>query len=192
MVVIIENLLNGFKEIFTAPLEDLSILWLLTPIILFWLIIEIYFGRHKKEKLGWNTALGNGLSMFWIVVISLKALLDKNLDLFSTTKLIFIIVITIYAVFIIFISFTHRLKEKIFFLFTSPTIVYFLFGVTLLLIDDLLKINFWVFIDLIILYIIILILETILKKFVPAASENPVGNIGNTGMGDIGKGFGKL
>ena len=193
------NILSGFKEIFSAPLRDLSILWFLAPLVLFWFILEIYFGRYKSEKLGWNTALGYGLSMFWIVIISFKTMFENNFELFSIGKLLFVIFVAAYYVFIIFISFTHRLKEKIFFLFTSPTIVYYLFGITLLLVDDLLEINFWVFIDLIILYIIILILEIILKKIVPAASEDSLGStgtgdvgIGNTRMGDIGKGFGKL
>lgn len=188
------NILIGFKEIFSAPLRDLSILWFLTPLVLFWLILEIYFGRYKSEKLGWNSALGYGLSMFWIVIISFKTMFENNFELFSISKLLFVIFVAAYSIFIISISFTHRLKEKIFFLFTSPTIVYYLFGVTLLLIDDLLKINFWVFIDLIILYIIILILEIILKKIIPAASEDSVGSTGtgDVGIGNIGKGFGKL
>ena len=47
------NILSGFKEIFSAPLRDISILWLLIPIILFWFVLEIYFGKYKGEKLGW-------------------------------------------------------------------------------------------------------------------------------------------
>ena len=49
-------------------------------------------------------------------------------------------------------------------------IVVLLSGIAVLWVHDLLTINFWVIIDLIILYVIILILETILKKFIPAAS----------------------
>jgi hypothetical protein len=203
------NILSGFKEIFSAPLNDLSILWLLIPIILFWFIMEVYFGRYKTEKLGWNSALGYGLSMFWIVVISFKTIFENNFELFSIDKLLFVIFVAAYSVFIIFISFTHRLKAKIFFLFTSPTIVYFLFGISLLLVNGLLDISFWVIIDLIIFYIIILIFETILRKLIPGALGDSGGDIatgdigigskgfgdtgvGNTGMGDIGKGFGKI
>lgn len=164
------NLLHGFGEIFSAPLKDLSILWLLTPVILFWLILEIYFGRYKKEALGWNTALGNGLNLFWIVIISLRALFLKGSELFSIDKLIFVIFIAIYSAFIIFISFTHKIKEKIFFLFASPAIIYYLSGIGILWIHNLITISFWVIIDLIILYLVILILETILKKFIPIAS----------------------
>jgi hypothetical protein len=170
MVDIWTNLLNGFGEIFSAPLKDLSILWLLTPVILFWLILEIYFGRYKKEALGWNTALGNGLNLFWIVVISLRSLSLKGSGLFSIDKLIFVIFIAIYSAFIIFISFTHKIKEKTFFLLASPTIIYYLSGIAILWIHNLITISIWLIIDLIILYLVILVLEAILKKFIPTAS----------------------
>lgn len=174
------NILAGFGEIFSSPFKDLSIFWILIPIIIFWFVLEVYFGRYKKEKLGWNTALGYGLSMFWIVVISLRTLFENNFELFSMDKLLFVIFVAIYSILIIYISFTHKLKEKIFFLFVSPTLVYYLFGVAVLLVNGLLDITFWVAVDLIILYIIVLILETILKKLIPAVSEDskiPFGKI---------------
>ena len=195
------NILGGFKEILSAPFKDLSIWWLLAPIILFWLILEVYFGMYKREKLGWNTALGNGLNLFWIVVISLKALFTQGLKLFSIDKLIVVIIIAVYSAFIISVSFTHKLKENIFFLFASPTIVYYLSAIAVLWIHGLINITFWVIIDLVILYIIILILEVILRKLIPSAPSN-IGEdtgmgdtgIGNSGMGntDFGKGMGKL
>ena len=203
------NILGGFKEIFSAPFRDLSIWWLLTPIILFWLILEVYFGMYKGEKLGWNTALGNGLNLFWIVVISLKALFTKDLGLFSIDKLIVVIIIAIYSVFIISVSFTHKLKENIFFIFASPTTVYYLSGIAILCIHGLININLWVIIDLVILYIVIVILEILLRKLIPRAPgdsgsggvglggglvDGGMGNLGggNTGTGDIEKGFGKF
>src|SRR3989344_9539006 len=101
MASVWDNLLLGFSEIFSSPLKDLSVWWLLSPVILFWFVIEIYFGRYKKEKLGWNTALGNGLSMFWIVVISLKVLFEGQFGLHNLGKLVFVIFIALYSIFII-------------------------------------------------------------------------------------------
>ena len=170
MANIADNMLSGFDEIFSAPLKDPSIWWLLAPIVLFWLVIEIYFGRHKKEKLGWNTALGNGLNMFWIVIISLKALFEQELSLASLDKMVFVIFIALYSVFIIFVSFTHRLKEKVFFLVSSPTAVYYFSAIAVLWIHNLLAINIWVAIDLLILYFVILVFEAILKKLIPPAA----------------------
>ncbi len=185
MAEIWADLLAGFNEIFSAPFKDLSIFWLLAPIILFWFILEIYFGRYKKENLGWNSALGYGLSMFWIVVISLRTMFENNFDLFSIDKLLFVIFVALYSIFIIFVSFTHRMQTKIFFLFTSPTLVYFLFGIALLVVNDLLNLSFWVTIALIIFYMLILVFETILKKIIPSAS------VTDDLEGDAGFGLGR-
>jgi len=190
MAEIWANLLDGFKAIFSAPLKDLSVLWLLAPIILFWLILEIYFGRYKREKVGWNTALGYGLTMFWVVVISFRTMFENDFELFSIDKLIFLIFIAAYSLFIIFVSFTHRLREKVFFLVASPSFVYYLFLIAILLVHDVLDLNLWVVIDLIIIYIIILILETILKKLMPGSLEGSSGDAGSGGMSDTGLGSG--
>ena len=200
MVDIWANILDGFREIFSAPFKDLSIWWLLVPIIVFWIILEIYFSRYKTEKLSWSSTLGYGLNMFWMGIISLRTLFTNDFELFTWSKILFLAFITMYSIFIIFISFTHKLKQKIFLLFVSPTLVYFFSGIAVLWFNDLLKIHLWVVIDLIILYIIILILEVILKKVVPGAPGGPeledtgIGGTGmnDTGFGNIGKGIGKI
>jgi len=191
MVELWANVLTGFKEIFSAPFRDLSILWLLVPLAIFWFVMEIYFGRYKKEKLGWNSALGYGLSMFWIVVISFRTMFENGFELFSIDKLLFVIFIALYSIFIIIVSFTHKIKAKIFFLFTSPTLVYFLFGTAVLWVNELLNISFWVIVDLVIFYIIVVIFELILKKLIPAATDNS-GEIDDTPLNDIEKGMGKF
>ncbi len=185
MADILVNILDGFKEIFAAPFRDFSIWWLLTPVILFWLVLEFYFGMYKGEKLGWNTALGNGLNLFWIVVISLKAVFTKGLDLFSIDKLIVLLFIAVYSAFIISVSFTHKLKEKLFFLLASPTIIYYLSAIAILWIHGLINISFWVIIDLIMLYIIILIVEIILRKLMPTATKDAGSENINTHLGKI-------
>jgi hypothetical protein len=205
MATVWANILDGFVEIFSAPFRDSSIWWVLTPIILFWLVLEVYFGMYKGEKLGWNTALGNGLNLFWVVVISLKDLFTKNLELFSIDKLIAVIVIAVYSGFIISVSFTHKLKENIFFLFASPTTIYYLSGITILWIHGLINITLWVIIDLIIFYTVLMIFEIIMRKLISPASKDSgmedagIGDTGlgdagmeGTGMGNIGKGFGKI
>ena len=197
MVDIWVNLLSGFKEIFSAPFKEPSVWWFLIPIILFWIVLEFYFGMYKGEKLGWNTALGNGLNLFWIVVISLKVLFTKGLELFSIDKLMVLIVIAIYSAFLIFVSFTHKLKEKIFFLFASPTMVYYLSGITILWIHGLVSISLWVIIDLIIFYIMIVVLEVILREIVPSASkrsglDTELGRGNDLRLRNVGKGMGKF
>jgi predicted neutral ceramidase superfamily lipid hydrolase len=184
MAEIFTNLLGGFREIFVAPFRDPSIFWLLSPLLLFWFVLEIYFSKYKAEQLGWNSALGNGMTMMWVVVISLKALFTRGTDLFSLDKLLLIIFITLYSFFIIYISFTHKIQKGIFFFLASPTIVYFLSGVALVWVHGLIKIDMWVMISLIILYLMILLIEFILRKLMPEATS--IGSGGNTESGGLG------
>jgi len=168
------DLLIGFKEIFSAPLRDPSVLWLLAPTVSLWLILEIYFEFHKSEQLGWNTALGNGVSLCWIVIGLLKNAFEGYQDYFKIT---FLILLLIYSILIIYISFTHKLSAKITYTLASPTLVYFLSSVAVLYTYGLLVPSLPVIIDLlIILGLAVLIIQAI-KRFTPeefeAESEPP-------------------
>jgi hypothetical protein len=166
MAGIISNIFTGFKEVFLAFVKDPSIWWLIAPIILFWAIIEIYLDIYKKEELGWNTALGNGLSVFWVCIICLKFLFETGLKNFRWSKLIAVILIFLYGLLIITNSFYHRLKKNISFILAAPTPVYFLSLVIILWTYGLLPITIWIILDLVILFVIISAVEIILKKII--------------------------
>ena len=164
--VIIQNLIKGFDDIAGSFTKDISILWLIAPVVLFWAVLEIYFGRHKKEELGWNTALGNGLSTFWVSIICMRFLFEEQFKNFEISKFIIVASIFFYGFIVVFNSFSHKLKKKIVFLLASPTPIYFFSLVTILWTYGLLPINKWIIIDLIILYVVIGVTETGLKKLI--------------------------
>lgn len=163
---ILASLGKAFIDIFRPAFTDISLFWYLGPILIFWFILEIYFSKYKTEELGWNTALGNGLSVFWVLIISMKFLFDNNMENFEWPKFFALLIIMFYAIFIIINSFSHKLREKVSFLLASPTAIYYLSAVAILWTYGKLKITMWVLIDLIILYGIILLLELILKKLI--------------------------
>lgn len=175
---ILSNLGSSFVNIVKPMFIDPSLIWFLGPIFLFWFIFEVYFSRYKKEELGWNTALGNGLSVFWILIISIKYLFEEHMKNFEWSKFIALVIIMLYSIFIIINSFSHRLKEKVSFLLASPTITYYLSGVAVLWTYGKLEITIWVLIDLIIFYGFVLLVELVLKKIIK----------GKEGIGDIGLG----
>ncbi len=174
----IGDLLRGFLEIFKPMFVDPSLFWYLGPILIFWFILEIYFSRYKSEELGWNTALGNGLSVFWVITISIKYLFDNHRENFNWIKFIALILILLYAVFIIINSFSHKLHEKLSFLLASPTATYYLSGVAIMWTYGKLEMTLFVFIDLIIFYLFVLLLSFFLKKLIK----------GKEGLGDVGLG----
>ncbi|MAG60674.1 hypothetical protein CL619_02695 [archaeon] len=173
---LIDNLLNGFSHISAAPFQNLEIWWYLFPILALWITLEFYFGFYKSEKMGWNTALGNAFSFAWVSIEGMRVLFEKSLDLFLLRFGILSLAIA-YSVFIIYLVFTHKIKDKYAFLAASPSLTYYLSAVSILWMHGLIIIDLWVLIDLIILFFVTMLLFMLIKKILPQKAES--NNSGN-------------
>ena len=178
MVIFLDDILRGFGEIGRAFTEGTSIWWLLAPLILFWLVLEFYFGRFKKEKLGWNTALGNALSIFWLIIISVMKMFEIGLKEYNTASLFFLLGICLYTIGIIIFTFTHKLKEDFDYLMASPTPIYFLSMIAVLISHGPLAINGIIMINFVILFVFVLLFGTILKHFIPESVKDEFEDLG--------------
>ncbi|PSH01322.1 MAG: hypothetical protein BRC27_02515 [Nanohaloarchaea archaeon SW_10_44_10] len=49
------------EQLFVAPIEQPEILPTVLPLIIGAIAIELYFGKHPEEKLGWNSSVGNAI-----------------------------------------------------------------------------------------------------------------------------------
>ena len=172
----IENLmievLKSLIELIILPFKEPSLLWQLSPIFLIWIFMTFYFGTHKHEQLGWNTALGNGISLFWIIISALQFIFENELKEFTITKFYLIIIITIYAVFIIYSSFKHLLSDKLTYALASPTPIYYFSALTLLYAHNLVDITIPTIIAIIILFIIIMIVIKLIETILPEMKED--------------------
>ena len=166
-----QEMLVGFNQIFSTPFKDPSVLWLLIPIIFIWFMLEIYFGIRKKEELGWNTALGNGISLFWIGMALMRQLFQEA-ELSIPSFLILIVIIT-YSLFISYLSFTHKLSAKITYNLSKPTPVYFLAFVAIVWTYGTLEITLAIALDLIILFFTLVGIVELIKYLLPEAQEKP-------------------
>ena len=119
------EVLHSLWLIVKAPLSRPELLWQLAPVILMWGVMEVYFGLHKKEELGWNTALGNGISLFWIIISAMQFIFNNKEHVFSWDRFYVILFITIYAIFLIYISFRHSFSAKFTYVMGAPTMIYF-------------------------------------------------------------------
>lgn len=162
------EMLKGFGQIFSAPYRNLEALWLLIPLLLMWIVLEIYFARFKKEELGWNTALANGITLGWITLEGMRSLFAEQPAEFWLRFTANIIIIS-YAFMIIYFSFTHKISSKWDFVIASPTPVYFLGIFSVLWGFGILEITRYVLLDLVILFIVVLIIIKIFRHFIKAA-----------------------
>jgi len=195
----LNEMLLGFKDIFSAPFRSIEALWILVPLFILWIVLEIYFAKYKTEKLGWNTALANGITLGWLTLEGMRSLFTTKPDAFLF-RFIANFVIIVYAGLIIYSSFTHKISERWNFIIASPTPVYFLGIFSVMWGFGTLDITGYVLLDLLILFIIINILIFILRKFVkpgvgqtkgemPPPGDDMPDFAKDTGLPDMGKEF---
>ncbi len=61
-------------RIVVAPLEHPDMLWFVTPLIVALLVFEFYFGGHRREELGWNSAVANSLMLVFVSLSLLRVI----------------------------------------------------------------------------------------------------------------------
>jgi len=168
----IDIILLEVWNIFLAPFQQPAIFWEIGPFILLWIAMELYFGTHKKEKLGWNTALGNGLSLFWVIISGMKQIFLNGMENFTLGRFIILLAITLYALFIIFTSFKHSFSNKFQFLIASPGPMYYFSLIALLFAHNLLQLEWLTIIAVFVLFIMIQLLTLFFRLFLPELSED--------------------
>lgn len=162
------NLWAGILAVIKSPFQDVNTIWVLGPILLLWVTLVIYFDKYKREKLGWNTALGNGISMFWISVMLMRHIFE---DGFSWPVFISLSTIVLYSLFIAIISFKHSVDEDIAFTLASPTPIYFFSAAAVVVAYGALELNLYTILGLAIVFGIILALNRLLSAMIPEAQK---------------------
>jgi hypothetical protein len=74
-IFLINDIGAGFYDIGLALTSDLGVWWLLIPIFLLWIAMEVYFGEYKQERMGFSSTLANGVTLFWISLTSFRIFL---------------------------------------------------------------------------------------------------------------------
>lgn len=110
-------------DLLFAPIRYPEIVWILFPMITGIILMEIYFGRYKEEKLGWNTAVGNAMVLVFVAMDLFKKIYGIDSNPFDVIKTLWHIVYNNVAV-----------SDQIFFT-TLMTIIVLLSGLLLLLFD---------------------------------------------------------
>ncbi len=127
-------------EIAKQPLLSKDMLWILLPLLLTLLLIELYFGRYKREELGWNSALGNSLVLFF-VGMNLFSWLQRNDLLYfavfgetALAKSIIAAVVTLESILLIALNFFHATPKKIAFSLSSVLLLNFIGVISIILV----------------------------------------------------------
>ena len=115
-------------ELVLAPVNNMDMLWLAIPLLIATLFMTMYFGRYKKEELGWNTAFGNTMVFLFVAVAIIREMYTQGGDsfdaIFSGGLYSALAAGLIGAGFLLmFFTYFHLLPKKLaFFLFSAPPI----------------------------------------------------------------------
>lgn len=68
-----------FLELVMAPASEPDMLWFAIPLVIATFMITLYFGRYRREELGWNSAFGNTM-VFLFVSIDLVRRMYESME----------------------------------------------------------------------------------------------------------------
>ncbi len=113
-----ESIRSVVEQFARAPLEYPEILPTVLPLVLGVVIIELYFGKHDSETLGWNTSVGNAI--IWIAT---------GVSLLLTEELVPVEQKAVYSliglgVFVAYMDFYHKWSPSVAFEVSSAGVVY--------------------------------------------------------------------
>jgi hypothetical protein len=130
------EVLLGVRQIILGPVHTPELIPTLMPIILGGVVLELYFGKHKNESLGWNSSVSN--SVIWIstgITLYLTADIATFLERAVTYFLISIGFLTGY------LNFFHKWSSTVAFLASSSGMVYSLAYVAVVMIKSGIPVN---------------------------------------------------
>ena len=91
-------------------IENKDLLWILAPIVISLILMELYFGRYKREELGWNTAFGNSLILIFVSADLINHIRGGNLWM-DPIKMGVIITLLLVGLLLTLIDYFHALPE---------------------------------------------------------------------------------
>lgn len=116
-------------ELVLAPLRNQEMLWAAVPLLAATLFITLYFGRHRKEELGWNTAFGNTMVFLFVAINLIREMYSSggagswDNVLSNSLYLALALALACASLLLMFITYFHLLPKKVaFFLFSAPPI----------------------------------------------------------------------
>lgn len=112
--------LERFIEIVIAPYNYPFMLWIAIPLALTAVLSGVYFGRYKFEDLGWNSAYGNSMVLFFVSMDLIRVLYVRNTLFPLSMKSSITIVLMVLSLSFIMLNFFHVLPKSWAFSITSP------------------------------------------------------------------------
>jgi len=112
----IQGVLYRFAQLIAAPFVNPNVLWFSLPLIISLIVIELYFGKYKKEELGWNTAVMNAMVMVFTSLALFQFVFNLHksfLQTLTSEKFLIALFVFFLGIGLFLLDFFHRLPKKI-------------------------------------------------------------------------------
>ncbi|MCL6500519.1 MAG: hypothetical protein K6T16_00600 [Candidatus Pacearchaeota archaeon] len=179
-------IIDRSAEIMRQPAINSEMLWILLPLLITLFLMELYFGRYTKAELGWNSAVGNSLVLFFVGMNLSSYLYSKNmlvgftdvpvtlLDV-ASQKTFIAFVIVIESVFLVVLNFFRLVSKRFAFGISSELILNYIGVISIIAVYsdlplDLLSLSAVIFIF-IVLVLFFWVLRAIEPKVKPEEEE---------------------
>ncbi len=153
-------------------------LWLVAPLLITLFLVQTYFGRHKDEELGWNTAYGNSIVLIFVSVTLLHYIYQTftyaELRLFSGTpfyKSLLVLGVFLYAFVLLLVDFRHSLPKKFAFFLSSSITVNVVSFVSIVLVYSNVPLDRITLVTAFCIFLIVKLFFKIFKWLIPATIE---------------------
>lgn len=125
--VLAQDVFSRFIELALAPLRNQDMLWVAVPLAIATLFMTLYFGRNRREELGWNTAFGNTMVFLFVALNLIREMYRQggSWDSVLANNLYFTLSAGLAgaSILLMFVTYFHLMPKRVaFFLFSAPPI----------------------------------------------------------------------
>lgn len=120
---------DRFMEMVFVPVRNPDMLWAVVPLIIAVTFMTLYFGRYRKEELGWNDAFGNAMIFLFTAISLIKQMyydtgsLSFDALAANPTYLFFSVVLALASLLLMFITYFRFIPKRLaFFIFSAPPV----------------------------------------------------------------------
>ncbi len=171
-------ILQRVLDLINQAISNRETLWILLPLVVTFFLIELYFRRYRRETLGWESAVGNSLVLFF-VAITLFSYLDRNNLLFGVsslsseifpialTKSIITFFILLESILLILLDFFHLMPKKIAFGISSSMIINIISIMCVLLVYSELPLDIVTILAILFLIAVLILVLNLISPLVP-------------------------
>ena len=166
-----------FAELVQAPFAFPDMVWMTLPLLVSTVFMQVYFGRYKSEKVGWNTALSNALVLIFVGIDSIRFLISSFgfpgiLVPAALLKLGAVLLVLLYGLLLSIFDFFHKIPMKVAFIISSPATVNILAYLNLAVIYSSIPIDLVTIIAGAVLFVILFVVFHIIRWVTPSVEKS--------------------